>query len=94
MTMFLKGRRVWELCRARSLQVLFEKRERSLAVDRVRPHEKLDRTAVANAELGVIQEVDLGKLVRDGFVRRNSIEMAALDHERPRRDRAQPSRRS
>ena len=47
----------------------FQKRERSLAVDRVRPHEKLDRTAVADAELGVVQEVDLGKLVGDGFVR-------------------------
>ena len=64
----------WAACLSpastRSFQVLVQKRERPLAVDRVRADEELDRAAVADAELGVVEEADLGELVGDRLVGR------------------------
>ena len=66
--------------------MLVEKVERALAVDGVRPDEPFDFAAVADAELGGVEEAHLGELVGDRFVGGHAVEVAAFDHERTRGD--------
>ena len=60
----------------RPAQVLAQESERSLTVDGVGADEDLDRAAVADAELGVIQVKHLGELIGDGLIGRNAVEVA------------------
>src|SRR2546422_9038666 len=68
----------------RPLEVLVQELKGPLVVDRVRTNEPLDLAAVANPELRLVEEAHLGKLVADGLVGSDPVEVAALDHERPR----------
>ena len=58
-----------------------EEVERADAVDGVGAREEFELTAVADAELGFVEEADLGEFMGDGFVGADAVEVAALDHE-------------
>src|SRR5262245_24686555 len=65
------------------LQVLMQEVEGPDAVDGVRAGEPLELAVITNAELGFVEEADLGELVADRLIGRHAVEVAALDHERP-----------
>src|SRR5258708_6611086 len=67
------------------IELLVQEFEGADAVDGVWAVEPLDRRAVADAEL-VIAALHLRVFVADPFVEADAIIVAALDHERPRRD--------
>src|SRR5262245_46921672 len=69
----------------RPVEVPVQKTVRSLSVDGVRPVEEFDLGPVRQAELRV-KAAHARELVRDPFIRRHTIVMAAFDHEWPRRD--------
>src|ERR1039458_2509681 len=64
----------------RPVQISFQELESTLAVDRVRPVEVLDRDTIFNLHLRV-EEAGLGKLVSHPLVRRHGIAMPPFHHE-------------
>src|SRR6266851_568889 len=72
--------------RLRPVEVFVQKIESSFPVDRVRADEPFDLGAVTDPQFGGVELAHLRKFVAHGFVRRDAVEMAALDHEGPRRD--------
>ena len=74
-----------EESRHRRPQVLAQKLERALAVDRVRAVEELDLRCGRACPVRVVEPADLGVLVGHPFVGRHAVAMPALHHERTRR---------
>src|SRR5690348_1778454 len=68
-------------------EVLLEERERPFRMDLVPAGEELDRRPLGDAQLAV-EAADLGVLVGHHLVGADAVVVAALDHERPRRDQA------
>ena len=66
------------------VQVLVQELERSLGIDRVRSVEPLDFTPVTNFQFSLVEETHFCKFPANRFIGRNSVIVAALDHERSR----------
>src|SRR5205807_2335522 len=70
---------------ARPIQVLFQKRKCSSAVNLVPASEEFDFRPLRYLQFGV-QPAHLGVLIRHPFIKADAVIMAALDHEWPGRD--------